>query len=208
MKITLEQLQQRLSNLNTLQITADQDQLGKRIVTENPDQLTPAGVLVPLVNRPVNGRDNLHVLLTKRASHLKHHPGQVSFPGGRQETTDQDLIDTALRETFEEIGIDNNLITILAELPKHQTISGYLMCPFVGIVSNNYSLTIDRSEVDSAFEVPLDFICDSSNHQLNSAVYNGERRHFYSMQYQQHYIWGATARVLVEFSNRVILASD
>ncbi|PWK49951.1 NUDIX hydrolase [Pleionea mediterranea] len=165
--------------------------------------LTPAAVLVPLIVREVGQSYGYHVLLTRRAKHLKHHAGQISFPGGRQENRDIDLKDTALRETYEEIGITPNNVKVIGELPQHQTITRYLMTPYVGIINDSYQLTIDPSEVDEAFEVPLSFICNPDNQKLQSAIFQGEKRYYYSIQYHNYNIWGATARVLVEFSKQL-----
>jgi len=181
------------------------DQAGTADVSANLNEewLTPAGVLVPLVERRVGDHFGYHVLLTRRARHLKNHAGQISFPGGRQEDYDDSLKHTALRETYEEIGIKPSQVKIIGELPQHTTITKYVMTPFVGILPPTYSLTIDPSEVDEAFEVPLSFILDKKNQQLQSAMFQGEKRYYYSIQYHSYNIWGATARILVEFSKRI-----
>ncbi|WP_144394933.1 NUDIX hydrolase [Pleionea sediminis] len=176
--------------------------------TRNDQLLTPAAVLVPLVERKVGQRYGYHVLLTRRAKHLKHHAGQISFPGGRREEKDLDLKHTALRETFEEIGITPNRINVIGELPKHETLTRYLMTPYVGILQDDYQLKIDTSEVEEAFEVPLSFICNPANQKLQSAMFQGEKRYYYSINYLNYNIWGATARVLVEFSKHLNSLSE
>ncbi|NVK89072.1 MAG: CoA pyrophosphatase [Gammaproteobacteria bacterium] len=192
MQLTPEKLQQALQSPKPP--TAD-------VANETSiEGLTPAGVLVPLIQRQVGQHYGYHLLLTRRAHHLKHHPGQISFPGGRHEEYDRDLAFTALRETYEEVGIKPSKIQILGQLPKHTTITNYLMTPFVGLVDHDYSLTLDQGEVAEAFEVPLSFIVNPANHSLQSAMFQGEKRYYYSIRYHDYNIWGATARILVELS--------
>ncbi len=191
------QLHQALSQPHSQTTTVDDAQ------SDNQQLLTPAAVLVPLVERQVGSQVGYHILLTRRARHLKNHPGQISFPGGSRESRDLSLLQTALRETFEEIGILPHQVNVIGELPQHETITRYLMTPFVGIIKDPYQLTIDSSEVDEAFEVPLSFVCNPTNQELKSAFFQGQKRYYYSIQYQHYNIWGATARILVEFSKRV-----
>jgi 8-oxo-dGTP pyrophosphatase MutT (NUDIX family) len=153
---------------------------------------TPASVLVPLVLRP-NG---LTVLLTQRTAHLTDHAGQISFPGGRAETYDRDAIDTALRESEEEIGLDRRHVEILGTLPQYLTGTGYCVTPVVGLVQPPFEVTADPSEVAAIFEVPLSFLMDGANHQRLSADLPGGRRTFYAMPYEGYFIWGATAGML------------
>lgn len=169
-------------------------------------QFHPASVLIPIV-RSVDLAANVdadtahwNIILTKRATHLKHHPGEISFPGGRFEQGDRDLGATATRETHEEIGILPDNVEILGELPKQKTISGYLVTPFVGHIKERFELVIDENEVDSAFEVPLDFVLNPDNHQRVKQVFAEQVFYFYEIQYKQHKIWGATARMLVNLS--------
>lgn len=153
----------------------------------------PAAVLVPLVDRP----DGLTVLLTRRTAHLAHHAGQVSFPGGNIEPADGGPIDTALRETQEEVGIDRRHVEIIGHLDVYVTRTGFLVTPVVGIVHPPFTLSLDAHEVDEAFEVPLDFLLDPSNHQKCSADFENTTRFFYAMPYGRHFIWGATAGMLI-----------
>lgn len=197
MNLTPEKLHQIFDADESLTNTADVSS------SADPSLLTPAAVLVPLVERKFGQRYGYHVLLTRRAKHLKHHAGQISFPGGRQEEQDKSLLYTALRETHEEIGITPNKVKVIGELPQHETITQYIMTPYVGIIQDSYRLTIDRSEVDEAFEVPLSFICNPNNQKLQSAIFQGQKRYYYSIHYQHYNIWGATARVLVEFSKQI-----
>lgn len=159
----------------------------------------PAAVLIPIIER----EQALTVLFTQRAKHLKHHPGQVSFPGGKQEASDRDLQHTALRETEEEIGISANLIDVIGSLPKFRTISRYEVTPFVSFVSPNFSLNLDENEVDNVFEVPLNHLLDQSQHLIHW-VKRGEQRHpIYFIQWQDKTIWGATAAFVRLLSDHI-----
>jgi 8-oxo-dGTP pyrophosphatase MutT (NUDIX family) len=156
--------------------------------------LRRAAVLVPIVERP----PGLTVLLTQRTAHLSSHPGQVSFPGGGVEQDDASPVETALRETEEEIGLDRRHIEIIGELPEHVTASGYLVQPVVGLVRPPFELTAESNEVAEIFEVPLAFLMDGMNHQrMSFELPNGDgRRSFYAMPYERFFIWGATAGML------------
>lgn len=155
--------------------------------------LTPAAVLVPIVLR----QQAPTVLLTRRADHLHHHPGQVSFPGGRVEASDMSPIDTALRETEEEIGLVRDKVELLGCLPQYRTGTGFDVTPVVGLVSPPFDLVLDAFEVADAFEVPLSFLLDSANHRLHSVEVRGVNRDYYAMPYGDYFIWGATAGMLV-----------
>jgi 8-oxo-dGTP pyrophosphatase MutT (NUDIX family) len=161
--------------------------------------LKPASVLVPLVERP----SGYHVLLTQRAAHLKNHAGQISFPGGRQEPEDASVVATALRETHEEIGLAAKYICVAGLLDTYETRTGYLVTPVVGFVRHGFELALDSFEVAHAFEVPLEFIMDPTNHVIESRPCNGAQRRYYVLQYEQHYIWGATAGMLVDLYRRI-----
>jgi 8-oxo-dGTP pyrophosphatase MutT (NUDIX family) len=156
--------------------------------------LRRAAVLVPIVERPLG----LTVLLTQRTAHLSSHPGQVSFPGGGVEQDDASPVETALRETEEEIGLDRRHIEIIGELPEHVTASGYLVQPVVGLVRPPFDMTAESNEVAEIFEVPLAFLMDGMNHQrMSFELPNGDgRRSFYAMPYERFFIWGATAGML------------
>jgi 8-oxo-dGTP pyrophosphatase MutT (NUDIX family) len=156
--------------------------------------LRRAAVLVPLVRRP----DGLTVLLTQRTEHLSNHAGQVSFPGGRAEEDDSSPIETALRETEEEIGLTRRHVEIIGVLPDHVTASAYIVTPVVGLVTPPFDLTAESNEVADIFEVPLRFLMDGMNHQVMSFdLPDGTgRRSFYAMPYERFFIWGATAGML------------
>jgi 8-oxo-dGTP pyrophosphatase MutT (NUDIX family) len=153
-----------------------------------------AAVLVPLVQRG----NELAVLLTQRTEHLSNHGGQVSFPGGRAEEFDSSPIETALRETEEEIGLHRRHIEIVGVLPEHMTGTGYRVRPVVGIVTPPFELTADANEVAEIFEVPLAFLMNGAHHQRRSVELpeGAGRRSFYVMPYERYFIWGATAAML------------
>ena len=153
---------------------------------------TPASVLIPLVQRP----HGLTVLLTQRTAHLTDHAGQISFPGGRAEDYDKDAIDTALRESEEEIGLARRHVEVLGVLPNYLTGTGYCVTPVVALLQPPFEVTADPDEVAAIFEVPLAFLMDGANHQRLSVDLPGGRRSFYAMPYEGYYIWGATAGML------------
>ena len=158
-------------------------------------------VLVPVVARPAPT-----MLLTRRAAHLKDHSGQVSFPGGRVHQDDASPEATALREAREEIGLDPARVELLGRMPEYLTRTGFRITPVVGILTPPFETLRDANEVEEIFEVPLAFLLDPANHQRQSREWQGQLRWFYAMPYQRHYIWGATAGMLVNLSRR--LAQD
>lgn len=155
--------------------------------------LKPAAVLVPLIDRP----GELEVLFTERTSHLAHHAGQVSFPGGHIEPQDGGPSDTALRETEEEVGLDRRHVELIGALDKYITRTGFVVTPIVGIISPPFTLKPDPHEVAEIFEVPLSFLLNRDNHQRCTAEFEGATRHFWAMPYGRHFIWGATAGMLI-----------
>jgi 8-oxo-dGTP pyrophosphatase MutT (NUDIX family) len=156
-------------------------------------QAIEAAVLVPLVMREAG----LTVLLTQRTDHLHDHAGQISFPGGRVESTDADPIATALRETHEETGLAPQHINVLGSLPRYYTGTGFAVTPVTGLVSPSFTLAPDEFEVAEVFEVPLSFITEPANYRLHQAQFpDGSVRHYYSVPWQKYFIWGATAAML------------
>lgn len=156
--------------------------------------LRPASVLIPLVAR----EEGMTLLLTQRTAHLHDHAGQISFPGGRAENIDASAIETALRETEEEIGIHRSHLDVLGTLPHYCTVTGYLVTPVVSIVTPPFDLKADPFEVAEVFEVPLSFLMDGMHHQRRTAEFPSGlgRRTFYAMPYERFFIWGATAGML------------
>ncbi len=156
-------------------------------------ELTRAAVLVPLVDHG----DGMAVLLTQRTDHLYDHAGQISFPGGRIETVDPTPAAAALRETEEEVGIPSGSIEIVGQLDNYETRTGFLVIPVVGLIEPPYPVTPDPFEVADVFEVPLPFILDPANHQRHARMFEGVERQFYVLPFEDRFIWGATAGMLV-----------
>lgn len=162
-------------------------------------RLIPAAVLFPIVRRS----DGFQVLLTQRTDHLKDHPGQVSFPGGRVEPADSSPIHTALREAQEEIGLAPDLPRILGYLPRYRTGTGFNVFPVVALLEPPFQLTLDSFEVAEAFEVPLDFLLNPANHQRKTLHYRGALREYTAMPYGKYFIWGATAGMILSLHKRL-----
>jgi 8-oxo-dGTP pyrophosphatase MutT (NUDIX family) len=166
-------------------------------------QATPAAVLVPLVNRP----QGLQLLLTQRSANLPDHPGQISFPGGRVEPDDADHAAAALRETAEEIGLPPSRVQVLGQLSPYETVTGYRVLPIVGWIEPPFDLAPDPVEVADVFEVPLDFILDTANHQRHHRMLGEIRRDYWAIPWLHRYIWGATAAMLL-ILERTLSAPD
>lgn len=152
-----------------------------------------AGVLIPIVAH----RAELSVLLTRRAEHLRYHAGQVSFPGGRMEPCDPDIEATALRETYEEVGIAPGDVEIAGYLEPVLTITGYTVTPVVGLVRPGIDLALDPGEVQHAFEVPLSYLLDTGNARTSSRVLHGVTIPVLEYYYASERIWGATANIVM-----------
>ena len=162
-------------------------------------QPKPAAVLVPIIERA----HGLSILLTRRQKNLNSHGGQISFPGGKVERSDRSPLDTALRETFEEIGISSDYINVLGYCDDYQTVTGYRIVPVVGFIRPGFELIADEGEVAEIFEVPFDFLMDGDNHRRDSILWQGKKRHYFAMPYEKHYIWGATAGILKNLHERL-----
>ncbi len=173
----------------------------KRVSHLKNIKLRKASVLIGFVERD----SGLNVLFTRRAKHLRHHPGQISFPGGKFESSDYDLCETALRETFEEVGIPREKISIFGHMPELITISKFTVTPFLAFISPDYTLHIDANEVDEVFEVPASIVM--SKDQLHSArfrIKNLSHRVF-GLSYKRHFIWGMTAQIIQALQNHINL---
>jgi len=174
------------------------DRMLEIIAREQP--VRPAAVLIPVV-------DHLQptVLLTQRAPHLTDHAGQISFPGGKIDVTDASPLATALREAEEEIGLSREFVDPIGYLDLYGTSFGFRILPTVARVRPGFSLHINKSEVDDAFEVPLAFLMDPANHQVHSREFRGMERSYYAMPFAERYIWGATAGILRLLYERICL---
>lgn len=193
MKLTREAIRRQLHASPNTHLVGDPVLVGTE---REPRLLRPAAVLVPLVDRP----EELTVLLTQRTEHLVHHPGQVSFPGGRVEAHDTGPIETALRETEEEIGLDRRHVEIAGFMDLYQTVTGFVITPVVGFVAPPFTLAPDPFEVAEAFEVPLSHVLNPANHERRSGLFQGRRREYDVVLYKDYNIWGATAAMLVKLS--------
>jgi len=168
------------------------------VVTDAP--LAPAAVLVPIYER----NDEYWILFTKRTQKVEHHKGQISFPGGAHDKVDRDLVNTALRETFEEIGVQPEHVELLGELDRIGTLtSNFLITPFVGIIPYPYEFTIATNELEELVEVPISALLDNNNYREESHVYEGRTYVASFFEYKGKVIWGATARILKQFLDLV-----
>ena len=159
-----------------------------------------AAVLVPIVERP----GGLTVLLTQRNADMPSHPGQVAFPGGKLDPGDDGPLSAALREAEEEIGLARKYVEPLGYLDTYQTGTGYRISPVVALIADGFALNLNSQEVAVAFEVPLAFLLDPVNHKLQSREWRGKLRHYYTMPYGEHFIWGATAGMIRNLHDRLM----
>src|SRR6516165_5278101 len=160
----------------------------------------PAAVLVGVVDRT-----EPMVLLTQRNAALEAHAGQIAFPGGKIEPQDASPAAAALREAWEEVGLDHGLVEPIGYLDVYLTFSGFRILPMVARVAPGYRLALNRAEVDEAFEVPLAFLMDAQNHALHSRDWKGVIRRYYAMPFGERYIWGVTAGILRNLYERAYL---
>ena len=172
----------------------------------NPETVLPvgrklrdAGVLIAVSV----AADEPRVLLTKRSSALKHHPGQIAFPGGKQDPGDVDVTDAALREAQEEIGLPRELVTVLGQLPPHETVTGFCVTPIVAMVERAFDIIPEPGEVEEVFSVPLSHLMTPANYMVESRRWRGTRRYYYTVPFGPYYIWGATARMLRALAARM-----
>ena len=158
-----------------------------------------AGVLVPIQE---SGR-GLKVVLTKRSSALKHHPGQVAFPGGKIEKDDSGPVEAALREAREEIGLKPDNVEVIGLLPCHETVTLFQITPVLGRITGDFQPLPEQGEVEEVFTVPFSHVADPARYSVHSRRWRGQRRYYYTVPYGPYYIWGATARILRVLAERV-----
>ena len=156
------------------------------------ETLREAAVLIPVVDRGAEAG----LILTRRTQSMRQHSGQVAFPGGAVDAEDGSPEAAALREAYEEIGLEAAYVETLGRLPAYLTTTGFRITPVIGLVQADYALTINRDEVDAAFEVPFAFVMNPDNHRRESRVWQGKERFYYSMPFEEHHIWGVTAGIL------------
>ncbi len=185
---------------NIIPISGDAgtDRMLEIIAQEQP--VRPAAVLIPVIDRP-----EPTVLLTQRSPNLSSHAGQISFPGGKIDATDTSPLDAALREAEEEVGLSRDFVEPVGYLDLYGTAFGFRILPTLARVRPGFELTINESEVDDAFEVPLSFLMNPANHQVHSKEFRGMERSYYAMPFAERYIWGATAGILRVLYERIYL---
>jgi len=164
----------------------------QHILLAQPQNLTQSAVLIALFEKD----GQLQILLTKRAEHLKHHAGQVCFPGGKVEERDKNHTDTALREANEEIGLNPEVCQVVGQLHPYQTISGYSITPVIGLLNEEPNLLIDENEVAEIFQVPLQHFLTTNDHHIVIAHKSGKSHKVHFLPYKHYNIWGATAVML------------
>lgn len=184
----------RRFQLHQLQLSQAQEHL-----LSNTDSFKPASVAICLFER----HERLHVLLTKRAAHLRHHAGQISFPGGKQEEFDTSATETAIREAKEETGIDIHIDNIIGQLAPYRTISGFKVIPYVALIEEPKQFQIDTNEVAEVFDVPLRHFLERSTHVAINVPHRTGIHQVHFMPYQHHNIWGATAAMLHDLANLI-----
>ncbi|MET4896538.1 CoA pyrophosphatase [Sphingomonadaceae bacterium jetA1] len=162
------------------------------------DGPTAAAVLVAVTDRPEPG-----IMLTQRTETLRHHAGQVAFPGGRADPGDTDLIATALREADEEIGLPPRAVTVVGTTDRYRTVTGFDVTPVLGVIPPDLALRPAEAEVASLFEVPLAYLLNPEHHRRVSVPWNGQTRHYYEILWNERRIWGATAAMIVNLSRRL-----
>ena len=170
----------------------------RRLQELMPRVVTRAAVLVPIVDRG----DELTVLLTLRADNLAHHAGQVAFPGGRIDPGES-ATEAALREAWEELGLQPETADVVGEIDPYRTVTGYVVTPVLAVVEPDQPLSPHEHEVADWFEAPLAFVLDARNQHLKSALFRGRERHYYEIVWNDRRIWGATAAMLVNLSRRL-----
>ena len=187
------------STLDHFRSALVQEGVGSSDFDLNPDtvlpagrKLRPAGVLAPIIETD----RGLSLLLTKRSAALKHHPGQIAFPGGKQDEGDADVIAAALREAHEEIGLPPECVEVLGTLPSHETVTSFHITPVIGFVKEPFVIVPEPGEVDEVFAVPLDHVLNADNYIIQSRRWRGQMRHYFVVPFGPYYIWGATARML------------
>ena len=161
--------------------------------------LRPAGVLIAVRTGPAGAE----LILTKRSSRLKHHPGQIAFPGGKVDPGDDGPVGAALRESWEEVGLPQDRVTVLGTLPQHETVTGFLVTPVLGVVSGEFTPVPEAGEVAEVFTVPLAHVTNAANFRIERRRWRGEWRRYYAVPYGPYYIWGATARILRGLADRL-----
>lgn len=161
--------------------------------------LRPASVLIPLIQR----RTGIQVVLTRRSGNLLHHPGQVAFPGGKVDASDNSAQDAALREAEEEIGLPRGNVEIIGSISAHETVTQFSVTPVIARIHTDFHPVPEPGEVAEVFEVPLEFLMKRRNFQTHSRMWMGKNRSYLAIPYGPHFIWGATARIIKGLADRM-----
>lgn len=193
---TFEDLKKAVARLDGGRPSSDFDLNAAARPTEAA-QKRPAAVLIPVVERD----GHLSLLLTKRSAKLRYHPGQISFPGGKVEPSDTDMLSAALREAEEEIGLADAEVELLGALPAHETVTRFDVYPFLGRISPVFVPHPYEGEVAEVFEVPLSHVTRAENFIVHDRQWKGQTRRYYAVPYGPYYIWGATARILRQLAD-------
>lgn len=180
------------SGSSDFDMNMDAETLGMR-------NLRAAGVLIAFMD--IQGQS--HVLLTKRSAALKHHPGQVAFPGGKVDPDDLGAIGAALREAEEEIALPAHAVNVLGHLGDHITVTNFRVTPVLGQITKEIEFKPEKGEVEEIFSVPLSFLLNKDNYHMQSRMFRGKNRRYFTVPYGPYYIWGATARILHGFAERM-----
>lgn len=162
-------------------------------------RLRPAAVLIAVCERP----EGPAIVLTKRASGLQHHPGQIAFPGGKIDPTDRSAEAAALREAHEEVGLPPEIVSVLGRLPAHETVTGFSITPILGHVTADFAPLAEAGEVEEAFFVPLAHLADPERYRVEQRLWRGSLRRYYCAPWGPYYVWGATARILRGLAERL-----
>ena len=161
-------------------------------------QGTPAAVLIAVTDRPEPG-----LILTQRPDTMRHHAGQIAFPGGRVDPGDVDAVAAALREAEEEVELPPHAVDLVGTLHPYRTVTSFDIVPVLGVIAPDLPLVPHAREVADVFEVPLDFVLDAANHGTQTVMFEGDERTYIEIMWGQRRIWGATAAMLVNLSARL-----
>jgi 8-oxo-dGTP pyrophosphatase MutT (NUDIX family) len=184
------------SNLSKYSSCSSDFDLNPDMLFDQKPNFLEASVLIPVLTF----KEDLEILLTKRSINLRNHPGQIAFPGGKKEECDSNHMETALREAEEEIGLKTSHVEVISSLPTHKTATGFTIKPYIGLVRKPFKKTLQWGEVDEVFTIPFGHILNRKNFSIQTRKWNGIERRYYIVPFGPYYIWGATARILLNLS--------